>query len=153
MTIEDRIKAAQAAVDEAEIAHRVLDQKFRDERNEAMEAVRVKHAPALSAANKAIIAAQAALAEAKEATEPHPWTGKKVYQMQSTGRYSSNTKRVEGVVEMRTRATAFPESVRWGKPEIGTPFVRLLKADGTAGLRFERLGNSHRLLWKLVEGE
>lgn len=153
MTIEDRIKAAEEAVRLADRAYLDLDKAFRGERDEAVRVVREKHAPAMDAAKAVIRQAGAALVDAKEATPPHPWTGKKVYQMQATGRIGRNTKRVEGIVEMRTRASVFPVNAKWGLPGFGEPFVRLLKSDGTVGLRFEPFKNSFGYFWKLADAD
>lgn len=90
------------------------------------------------------------LRDAKNALPDHPWTGKKVFMECDSGpSYRRSRVRMDGVVEMRRVDTVFPENVRWGIPEIGKPFVRLLKKDGTPGMRFESIHGSWGKKWKL----
>lgn len=90
-----------------------------------------------------------------DATEAaHPWTGKKVereeitYSRGNWTRCETGRKTLVGIVETVTSRTEFAANEsRYGRPGIGAPIVRLLKKDGSPGLKYERLHSN----WKLVQ--
>lgn len=52
---------------------------------------------------------------------------------------NKNHSKLVGLVEVRTRTTPFPNNAaNYSMPEVGEAFVRLLKADGKPGSKFEK---------------
>lgn len=110
-----------------------------------------KKAHDLPGAREALQAAVIARIAAEDALPPHEWDGRRVFRLEST-RWSGREKRIEGVVETVRSTTRFPESAaRWRRPNIGSGIVRLLKKDGTAGLKFETMGDWKA--WQLADPE
>jgi hypothetical protein len=118
----DRIRAAADEID------RKLQEKY-GERLDRLRAVRD--------------AAERELAEAKAAAGAEALDGlpKGTLVEQRLSRFGrSGPKRLsgrKGRYEIRTPDSAFPANRSWGLPEMGKPFIRLLKKDGTPGLGFE----------------
>lgn len=150
------LEQAERAHSTAEQALRELNQGIAAEQRAAALVIAERHADEVAVARRALEAARRALIAAKDATPDHPMTGKAVYQMVETRRYSfdaSRLVRVDGIVETRRSTTAFPgNTADYRLPRMGDGFVRLLKKDGTPGTKFERLESySGKLLWSLVE--
>ena len=109
-------------------------------------AIKAKWADRLSATSDAVAAAAKAEEDARlAAAQHHPLLGKTVTRTitkRLTRSWRGEWCDVEqrGIVEVRTRDTVFPANgPSWDLPDVGQPFVRLLKADGTPGLKWERL--------------
>lgn len=143
------IKEAEADLREAERASDDLASEVRAEIEAATAEIKARFHDRTDAAWRAKYAAYNAVLAAKDRTPDHPWTGKRVFRMGRDGGVGSRAlKRIEGVVEMRRTATAFPaNTARYSLPSMGQAFVRLLKADGTPGTRFSQ----HIQDWKLVD--
>lgn len=86
----------------------------------------------------------------------HAWAGKKVTRIKKTGRpWNRKCETLFGVVETVTSKSEFPENLR--RPRVGDTIVRLLKKDGTPGLKFEDLraapehaGDNADQYWRLA---
>lgn len=130
------VEEAQAAL-KAALAAQEATQRASDV---DLKAARDKHRQPLADAAQAVADARHAVNVAKSVTaEPHPWEGRRVVRRHSH-------KRILGVVETCRIATPFPANARWSRPGVGTPFVRLLRADGIPGLRFASFVNDR---WEL----
>lgn len=146
----DAVRAAQEAV---EIAERALSEVER-EKSAAVYAVELEWRPKIGEATRALGEAKRALRQAENAATPdHEWTGKKVYRIEECFSRRSYKKigetRLEGVVE------TYRHGVTLGRGhyvyKIGQPIVRLLKKDGTPGLKTENLDRTFGGEWKLAE--
>lgn len=147
--LESAVAAARLAVKELESA-----------RDAELMQVRMKHSAAISAATSALSKAEWAVKEAISAGGAHPWEGKKVFYSKPVfaSRWSSRqtgTERIYGVVEVCRVGTQFADNVSsWGRPGLGKPFVRLLKKDGTTGLKIDRDTRYGELRgWQLADEE
>ncbi len=87
------------------------------------------------------------------AVTPHEWNGKRVvFREEIRNRWSSMPTGkfrdpIYGVVETYKHGAALPENVSWrlSRMQPGTPFIRLLKKDGTVGLKVAEFESK----WKL----
>jgi hypothetical protein len=128
---------------------------------EEIKAVKDKHGDGIWAAKKALGKAELALKEATSNAASHPWEGKKVYRTEPVfaSQWSGKqvgTKRIYGVVEVCRLDTAFADNTSsWGRPSLGNSFVRLLKKDGTPGVKIDRDSRYGGQLagWQLAEEE
>jgi hypothetical protein len=129
---------------------------------EEIKAVKDKHSDGIWAAKKALGQAELALKEAVSNAASHPWEGKKVYRSIPiyASKWSSKqtgTKRVYGVVEVFRLGTVFADNTSsWSRPSLGNAFVRLLKKDGTPGVKIDRdrgYGGQIANCWHLAEEE
>lgn len=114
-----------------------------DEIEAAVAAIKAKWEERVDAAYRHLkLAERAEEDERLAAAQHHPLLGKTVTRT-TTKRIARSWCDVEqrGIVEVRTRDTVFPANgSSWDLlPDVGQPFVRLLKADGTPGLKWERL--------------
>lgn len=113
-----------------------IREEYRERRNDAAQAVR--------AAETAYDAAK--IAEASN----NPMVGKKVMLIERVpvSRWSSKFRDeiTYGIVEVKTRETILPANIARG-PANGVCFVRLLKKDGSVGVKIANLTPS----WKLAE--
>lgn len=145
---EDRT-VLHAKVREARDAQKALESQINKEARAAADAVRASYREQLSALHRTTGDAERALRDHINATASHEWEGKKVFRMaDKSSRWASKPCMVPvyGVVEVRRSDTAFPAGQRHGLPELGQAFVRLLKADGTPGLK---LDSWH---WRVTDG-
>jgi hypothetical protein len=147
------LEKAEAALTAASRALDYIEQQIGDDIAKVADAIRAKYKPELILARERYGAAHTAAITARDKTPDHPWTGKRVFRIKQ--KWNSSTWRHEppvredGIVEMRRSTTRFPGNIR-SLPLMGTPFVRLLKKDGTPALRFEEMHS--RSGWQLVEG-
>lgn len=142
---------ARKAEADARAAVNAIESAAFDAGQEAAKAAVAAYSKAhdLSGARERLVAAARARVEAEDNLPPHEWDGQRVYRMERANRWSDCEKRVEGIVETRRSSTTFPGNVAYYRlPNIGEGFVRLFKADGSAGARFEKLG---LLPWQLAE--
>ncbi len=111
--------------------------------------------PIRDAQNALATATSAREVAQSEAAPDHEWTGKRVFKMEDTVLKSSfgwqkiGEKRVEGVVEMMRPGVTWPQKYRI--PDVGEPFVRLLKKDGKPGVKCEHFMSWRDVRWQLVE--
>lgn len=133
---------------------------LQDAMSAEIRAIKDRHGDGIRAAKSALYDAESALKEAKSAAAAHPWEGRKVYKdvpiYSGWSSKQARTERVYGIVEVCRLGTAFAVAVAsYSRPSLGRPFVRLLKKDGTPGLKFDRAtGWGDGLVgWQLVEDE
>jgi len=120
--------------------------------------VKAKRSDGLSEISRRLSALKREQQEARDAAVvPHEWEGRKVtrdevkYSRSWRGGEKSRTP-VFGIVETATSQTQSPANCRYSVPRVGLPIVRLLKKDGTPGLKFETLARyEHQEQWKLAE--
>ena len=127
----------------------------REECEAAERKVKERWASLMDEARDNLRQAVVARVAAEDATADHPWTGKKVFRMEAQGRSYQRLpdKRIDGIVETYRSTTKLPEnSARWRLPSIGQPIVRLLRKDGSPGLKVEVFSRAYRE-WKLAEEE
>ena len=144
---------AQAAVDAAGSAYDTARAVMNKEIATAKAEIQARHADAISAVAQVFRDAREVLRIAKDAVADYPWAGKRVFKM-APGSYSWDRNprmvRVEGLVETMRSTTELPGNAsRWNRPPIGSPIVRLLKKDGTPGLKFETMREHSG--WKLAD--
>ena len=150
---QDDIKAAREAEDAARKAVVSFRSEIEAEIHEAALAIRNRRQPALYALNDALRERTRERIAAEDVSPDHPWTGKRVFTMRRPRGMGWRTHygdpvRIEGIVETYRSTTAMPSNTTsYRLPRIGEGFVRLLKADGSSGLKFERLDGN----WKLAE--
>ena len=142
---------AKAALREASSALLKIENDIRDEKISAAREIDQRRRSELVAARDVLSAANASLQEALDAQPPHEWDGRRVFRVETKcarwSRVVISMTRHEGVVETRRGFTQFPgNTARYNLPMMGAGFVRLLKKDGTPGLKFESLQG-----WRLVE--
>ena len=92
-------------------------------------------------AEAAVADARAALDAARLAQPPHPWVGQTVWRNDRTypkGSYYSREVVLRGIVETVTHDTVLPANEP-SRPPVGTPIVRILKANGQPGLKWQKL--------------
>lgn len=146
MTLDE----AKAALREAENALYEAERARNRVADVARNAVHEKFAGQINPLREAAAAARMAVTQVKNAVPDHEWEGLKVFRMVSRG-YSFqrlSPSRVEGIVETVRIGTRFAENLsHYSTPEIGDVIVRLLKKDGTPGLKFENRDKD----WKLAE--
>lgn len=161
-------KRLEAAFKEARAAHAKLELAKREESSERTSIFREALAAEMSAKHDAgILEASRRLQEATKAWEDAKiaesqnakWNGHavgtKLVQWKDVSVSWARERRWEkdgkvGIVEIRTRDSRFPANVRYGLPEIGEPFLRILKADGTPSTQIET--SSWKRCW-LPEGK
>jgi hypothetical protein len=145
------LEAANQAYAAAGSEVRAIEKCIADEIAQASVAVRKRHEAVLVAAQQGRSAARIALTAAQDAGPEHEWTGQRVTKLVPNWKYGrlQSTETLTGIVETVRSTTEFAGNLPlYGRPRIGDPIVRLLKKDGTPGLKFERLhGNYHG--WKL----
>lgn len=153
MEMTPEIRKAWADLEAAQAAKRAANEHRDAEVRAAKDEINARWADRLRAVHDAVYDASLALEAAKLAAPRHPWEGQKVGKMSVVRSGSGWTRSYErkllyGIVETRTPQTEFPENVSyWRLPDIGQPFVRLLKADGEPGKKFA-MGLAG---WKLAE--
>lgn len=136
-----------AAVEAAERAVRDVERLISAEVSAARQAVEAKYEGALSDARRERARATAAKEAADiAAAQTHPLAGKRVQRKVRKSGWSRDLVDQLGVVEIFTRESAVPLNQRYMRQSIGDPIVRLLKKDGTPGLKIERLSPE----WKAV---
>ena len=149
------IAEAEQAVTAARAKVTRIDNEIREAAAAAKAAIVAERADELRAATALLRQALAALITAKDQTPDHPWTGQKVFKLQTARGYRSwdrkPPERVEAVVETFRSTTPLPgNTASYARPEIGSAFARLLNKRGEPGLRFENMwGDRHG--WKLAE--
>ena len=146
------MKTAQQAWDRArtdlsEIKRRHADERHTLARRQAEEARPFEEAAA---------EAKVRWEQEQSETANHPDEGRRVFRDEDVyatrwSRKPSGTKRITGVVEVwRVGASA----QRGFDPRVGTPVVRLLKADGTPGVKCEYLMTlMDSSKWQFEDGE
>lgn len=134
-----------------------LQAEIAEAKREAAKRIQDEYAEQTAAAQAEFRAAHDALRAVEDQTPKHPWEGRKVYRLEDTARSRlSRTKvpqykRIDGVVETVTSATVFPgNTAYYNKPRRGSIIVRLLKGDGTPGVKFERFHHNHAK-WELAD--
>ncbi len=131
-----------AKVREAEDAQKALEYKIKQLAREAAAAVEKSFADELSAHYRATSEARKALQDCIDQTATHEWEGKRVVKtITKHQRWGDRswTEKVYGIVEVRRSDTSFPQNLAsYSYPDMGKPFVRLLRKDGTPGARFEK---------------
>lgn len=152
-----RVEQAQRAVISAERVHQQLIARISAEVDAQRSLIREKHAAEMASALAEIREARLAHLAAQDATPDHPWTGKRVFKMETPrGSRSWDRRppvRVEGVVETRRSSTPFPANrAVYSIPAVGDPFVRFLKKDGTPAAAFERIYRFPEA-WALVDDQ
>jgi hypothetical protein len=70
--------------------------------------------------------------------------GSRDFQWSKTGR--------TGIIQVWTPETKHPENLRWGLPNVGDLYIRVLKVDGTESLKFESLRGNYKSTW-MPEGK
>jgi hypothetical protein len=139
-----------AKVRDAKEAQKALEYKIKQLAREAARKVEESFDAELNAHYRATSEAERALREHIDQTATHEWEGKRVVKtITKHQRWGDRswTEKVYGVVEVRRSGTEFPASQRWGLPEQGEAFVRLLKEDGKPGLQLSRYDESN---WALA---
>lgn len=147
------LEECEAALAEAQVALRAVEARIGEEKRAAAAKIDAAHRERLAEAQAAVNVANAALRSANDQAPDHPWTGRRVYRMVRRGRSWERLpdKREEGVVETMRSFTRLPDNTAsYRRPGVGKPFVRLLKANGEPGTRFETFGAAYNP-WKLVE--
>lgn len=151
---DNALEQAEVAAKAARLALEKLDTEIRAEKAKAAAEIDKRYGNQRAAALDDVSATGRALVAAKDSLPDHPWTGKRVYKIERVyERWSSRVRseiRHEGVVETRRSATTLPAKQRWGLPQLGEGFVRLLKKDGTPGAKIDSL-SGYRSDWKLSE--
>lgn len=146
------LQECEAAYDDAVRREKEVENNIKKEAREAAREVEERRASELSAVRQARTAVQRDLLAAKDRLPDHEWTGKRVYKMMSRGGFRREPVRVDGIVETVRSTTVWPDNIsRYRMIAIGKPLVRLLKADGKPGVKFEEMNGEHHG-WKLVEG-
>ncbi len=139
------------AYNDAIRAKRAVEDARDDARSAALAEVNARFRDQLVAADAAIAAAKLAHENAKIANQTsNPVVGKIVSKSVQVkdGRWRWKTVDIKGIVEVTTSETIFPANkLAWKIPSGGDLFVRLLKNDGTPGVRIDNYNNQ----WKLVE--
>ncbi len=152
MTYEEKLKAAYQKCREIDKERSALSEKLRKDVAAYKDKRRKEMDDEFEAAYDKQIAADKEYEQIKLARPPHEWVGKYVYirtgkrsMFHHTTTYTTRC----GIVEQRVKGTKFPANEKYRLPELGESFVRLLKADGSIGIAFEKLGKDHA--WKLDE--
>lgn len=143
----DEAEAAKRAAKRALIA---VEIERSEAANAAMDAVYAEFGDRIKPLATALNDARSAVVDIKNATPDHEWEGRKVFRMESVGRsYQRLTPiRVEGIVETVRVGAQFAKNLsRYSTPNIGDVIVRLLKKDGSPGLKFSGRVRD----WKLVQ--
>lgn len=139
---------AKAQLDAADRAVALVEKAMRDEVAAARVEIEARHRETVDAARAVRRAAAERLRIAKDAVPDHPWTGKIVTKTTSEGpTWSRRVKVLIGVVETVRSDTVFPNNVRYRRPRVGDPLVRLLGKNGKPGLRFDDM----RWGWSLAD--
>jgi len=153
------VMAARSAVTAAEIEERRIERAFEDDRAAARLVVEKQHAEARNAASRALGEARRALLAAENAAAPvHEWEGRKVVMREPKNMGSRWNPRPSekqfdeqlGVVVTYKHGMNTGPGRKWFSP--GDPMVRLLKKDGTVGLRTVKFGETGAFgaKWELV---
>ncbi|PYJ10785.1 MAG: hypothetical protein DMF06_05110 [Verrucomicrobia bacterium] len=147
----DKLAELRAASSAAHKAQKDAETARDREIYEAKQRIVEAHASNIYALQKAKWEADEALRQYQSETASHPWEGKRVnHKWKSSGGRVSPP--VAGVVEVRRVGTEFPgNTAKWRIPDMGKPFVRMLKKDGSPSLKFEAFGTGDN--WVLAEGE
>ncbi len=145
------IDALQNALSDADKAERVLQREHEQAVVEARRRVNEEFREHLNAASSARFAAQKALDDAKIAERSADQrVGKEMilitYRFSNYGRKRIREE-TRGIVEVMTPETVLPENLRYGRPINGELIVRLLKKDGTPGIKIGTLHSG----WKTLD--
>lgn len=115
-----------------------------------------KAAHDLDGARLALREAVAARIAVEDGLPSHEWEGRKVRRTAPQGRAFERLpdRIIEGVVETFRSTTPLPGNTpTYRRPQIGSPIVRLLRADGSLGSKFEPLLRSpYESQWELARG-
>lgn len=152
--MSEEITKLASARDAAKQAAATLRAQRKAEIEAATLKINADYRDRITAADNAEWAAEKAFTDARSAAASHEWEGKKVTRMDRKYRGSRAWNRayeevpIYGVVEVTRSGTNFAENLaNWRRPALGVAFVRLLKKDGTPGMKIENLNTS----WKLAE--
>lgn len=121
---------------------REVERFIRDEIEAASKAIRERYALPLRNARQARSNAIDALNDAAIIEgQSHPMLGKRVLRTIRNGRWGRGPASDQfGVVEMFSRESVLPDNFPiWRHPNMGAPIVRILKKDGTPGVKIEKL--------------
>lgn len=124
------------------------------EQTREIDAVRERYREALSDAKSEAVKAEWALKKAESAAAPeHEWEGKRVKRISVRRSFHRSTpgEPEYGIVRTCRIDTEFPENMTWRKPRVGDAFVRLLKKDGSEGVRIASLPGYGIGTWELDE--
>ena len=143
MTIEEMEKAVRESKDKLRAVKKQRD----DELDAAQREINARWQPALDEAARQVNLAERHLREAVSATATHPWEGKRVVGHKwVTSGFSGRHETAYGIVEVRRVDTLFADNLAsYKRPAIGEAFVRLLKKDGTPGMKIDTNLNAGKL--------
>lgn len=152
---EPTVEEAKALLAEAETAKQAVDKA----RDQALDEVRRVHDPLVRIATEHVGRARRALAEARSReAQGHEWEGRKVYRVKivhvgSLWHGHKREERVEGIVFTYRHTDDLGPGHTYNRPQIGDPWVRLLKKDGTPSRKTARFLTSGGAVdgWKLAE--
>lgn len=133
---------------------RKVDSEAREAARAAEAAVRAKHKEETDRLTAERADAYRAWLTRMDAEASHPFEGRKVTRVKPGWRSKGEVE--FGVVEVRKSATELGEAASYRIPALGSAFIRLLKKDGSPGLRFERYqgpDNEPPRGWALVEDD
>lgn len=152
MTYESQIEIEQTKLAAANKELRRLKDILRKDLAAYKEAKMKTMEPEFQAVKRKKAEALSEIEQLKLQQPAHEWDGKFVYVRKRRNSIWHNSTAYEtkcGIVEQRNRETRFAANVKYGIPQLGDSFVRLLRADGKPGLNFEHLGKNHE--WQLDE--
>lgn len=145
---------------DASAALRDLRIEFDEAKKAAADKVKAEWEPRLGLAERALSNAVDLYEKAVSESASHEWEGRTVTRqvsLRNAPGWDLRTTTERGVVEVVRIGTEFPANTpSYSRPPIGTTIVRMLKKDGTPGLKFERLyrrlGNNTQIDgWQLEE--
>lgn len=134
--------------------------RLRSSKRAEMVAVEQRYEPEIDTATRELVEAKRALeSHISSATPDHEHEGRRVTKLERVGPWHRTEVRIFGIIETMRVGTKMPQNCKYGLPKIGAAFVRLLKKDGTPGLKFyatSSFGRSNGPVtvlggWKLVE--
>lgn len=145
---------ARARLEQARRAHRDLVGRRALEIEGARKAVLERYRVAEEDCLVAVSDGEKALNDVLDQRPAHEWEGRRVFRMRARGRSWERLlpQRIEGVVETVRSDAKFADNLsRYSCPSVGAVIVRLLKKDGSPGLKFEPFGTW--LKWELADDQ
>ncbi len=142
MDIEEKVANAQVELNAAIRRVHEFERQIAHWIEEATKKIKSEHQPHLTNLRndrRDLESALTALLDERASSKPHPLEGKRMTRTSlEGGSYFRREVRLYGVFETVTSKSIFAQNTpSWRKPNVGFHIVRLLRKDGSTGIKWE----------------